>query len=416
MKKVSEYGVKGIEDETALIQRAIDDCAQNREELIFDKGTYITTSLNIPAESRITLEKGAVIKANPDYKAWEKCSHKPLIYSCGTHGITIKGEGEICCSAEAFYDEVGKALWLSRPAGTVAFKDCTDVTLSGIKIAASVSWTVHFNNCEHVLIDGIVIRNSEYAKANCCDGIDLNGCRFAEVKNCDIETGDDAICLKNIDTENRAKPRNPMHDIYVHDCTLATTCNGFKIGTETVGDIYDVRVENLTLNRHSDSADTGYPEGMGMPLSAVNIQSNDGASVHDISVKNFHASIAGTPIFMVLQKRETVTPSGEVGKLYNISIENLTVDYSVRPSLINCCEGSYIENITLRGIRAHNYENYSGVYKAIRACGRCYPDPYNYGHFPAYGLFAYNVKNLNMEDVIFTEEVSSNRECIKTGM
>lgn len=412
MNKVRFYKSDCTGDESVFIQSAIDECAQNGQELVFEPGTYITTALDIPSGSRITLKKGAVLKANEDYKAWERCTLRPLVSAFGAENIVIQGEGEICCSGEEYHDEMGKALWLSRPRSTVSFRDCKDVTLRGIRVTQSVSWTVHFDNCEQVLIDSVTIRNPEYNKSNCCDGIDINGCRYVEVSNCDIETADDAICLKNFDKKSNGKPRIPMHSIYIHDCTLATTCNGFKIGTETVGDIFDVRVENITLNRHSQSADTGYPEGAGIPLSAVNIQSNDGASVHDISVKNFHATIAGTPIFMVLQKRETITEDKNAGSLYNIEVENLRVDYCLRPSLLNCCEGRMIENVTLKNIRSHNYENYSGVCKAIQACGRCYPDPYNYGHFPAYGLFAYNVENLDMQDVEFTQESESNRDCI----
>ena len=52
-----------------------------------------------------------------------------------------------------------------------------------------------------------------YNEAHCCDGIDINGCRFAEIRNCDIETGDDAICLKNTERENPGAKRAPMYDI-----------------------------------------------------------------------------------------------------------------------------------------------------------------------------------------------------------
>ncbi len=412
MKKIEEFGVLGNgTDETVLIQKAIDICSENKEELIFNKGTYITTTLFLRDDSVINLECGTVVKANPDFKTWEKSSHKPLIYALGVKNVTIKGKGEVCCNGTLFRDEVGKPLWEARPHGTVVFRNSSDITLSDVKITDSVSWTVHFDNCEHAVVDNITIRNPEYRLSNCCDGIDINGCRHIEIKNCDIETGDDAICLKNIDVVNRSHKREAMYDIYAHDCVLATTCNGFKIGTETVGDAYDIRVENITLNRHSNCADSGYPEGMGMPLSAIDLQSNDGAIIHDITVKNFHATLAGTPLFVVLQKRRTITESSEPGKLYNICIENFKVDNSIRPSLINSCEGAFVENVILKNTEIHNFETYKGEHKAIRACGRCYPDPYNYGHFPAYGLFGYNVKNLDIsENVIFCDEENSGRK------
>ena len=116
---------------------------------------------------------------------------------------------------------------------------------------------------------------------------------------------------------------------------------------------------------------------------------------------------------MVLQKRCTITEDKTPGKIYNVYVENFKVDRSIRPSLINCTQGAYIDNVEIKNAELHNFETYKGELKAIQACGRCYPDPYNYGHFPAYGLFGYNVKNLNIhDDVEFFDEADSGRECI----
>lgn len=415
VRSIKEFGVTGNGkiNETDLIQSAIKACAKIGEELVFEKGTYVTVSLNLPGGSVIRLEDRAVIMADPDFLCWNGCSRLPLIYGENVENVKIFGEGSLCGSGEFYHDEVGKALLRERPHGIICFRNCKNIEISGLHLSDSVGWTLHMDNCERVLIDSITIRNGEYAKANCTDGIDLNGCRFAEIKNCDIQTGDDAICLKNINMRNPEIPRQAMHDIYVHDCTLATTCNGFKIGTETVGDIYDIKVENILLNRHEESASSGYPEGEGIPLSAIDIQSNDGASVHDIHISNFHATVAGTPLFIVLQKRFNKIPSGEAGQLYSIDIENFSVDRALRPSLINCCKQRTVKNISIRNMSVNVYCETKDKYKALQACGRCYPDPYNYGHFPAYGVFAYNTENLSIsENSVFYDCLQSRRKCI----
>ena len=167
MRIIKEFGVigNGSTDETLLIQKAIDECAKCNEELIFDEGIYITTSLNLRTNAVVNLKKGAIIKANPDYRAWEKCSHKPLIYVPDAENVTLKGEGEVCCNGTLFRDEVGKPLWEARPHGTIVFRNTKKILLSGIKISDSVSWTVHFDNAENVVVDGITIRNLEYQKS-----------------------------------------------------------------------------------------------------------------------------------------------------------------------------------------------------------------------------------------------------------
>ena len=65
----------------------------------------------------------------------------------------------------------------------------------------------------------------------------------------------------------------------------ATICNPTKIGTETFGDIYDVVFENITVCKHSAVTTDGPGEPireMVNPLSAISVQSNDGAAVHEI--------------------------------------------------------------------------------------------------------------------------------------
>jgi len=95
---------------------------------------------------------------------------------------------------------------------------------------------------EHVLADRLKIRNKPDIPN--CDGIDPDHCRDVEIRNCDIVCGDDAIVVKS--TREGAR-YGASSNIIVKDCTIETKDSGLKIGTETVGDIHDIRFERCEI-------------------------------------------------------------------------------------------------------------------------------------------------------------------------
>ena len=411
---VIEFGVVpgDLALQTNKIQNAIETTASKGETLLFPSGEYYSTTLYLCDNTHIILEEGAIIYAGRNYLDWKVADKKPLILAENKRNITIEGKGTISCSGEYYHDTEGNPTSMFRPDHTMEFVKCSDIVLKNITVRDSITWTIHFDDCENVLADGVIIRNPDWWKSHCSDGFDINGCRHFEICNCDIETGDDAICLKNFNGEEE---RAPMYDVYIHDCNLRTTSHGVKIGTETKGDVYDVRVENIKLDKHRKANELRYPDLGGYPLVAMSVQSNDGASVHDISCKNFMVEVVDTPIFIMLQNRTTLYPEAEVGKVYNVSVENMKVKKCIRASQINVCKDGLVENVRISDFESHNFENYDGEYKALEPEGRWYPDAYNYGHMPAYGLFARKVKNLDIShNVKFYDEVSSGREAVIT--
>ena len=98
-------------------------------------------------------------------------------------------------------------------------EQCRDVTVRGVTLLYSDSWTLHLRRCEHVRIDGITIRDN-YKRLN-TDGIDPNSCNDVKIANCHITTGDDAICLKSTEAY-------PCDDIEVSNCVLESATAALK--------------------------------------------------------------------------------------------------------------------------------------------------------------------------------------------
>lgn len=402
---------------TQTVQAAIDAAAKEKRVLYFPRGTYTVAALRLRTDSRLYLDKDAVIEASTVAEDWEHCQKQPFISAVAAENISIIG-GHICCNGPAFLDEFGHRAHIShRPERTVGFRECKNITLQNLKLSKTVGWTLHLDNCDNALLDGVVIRNPNWLLSENSDGIDINGCRNVTVINCDVETGDDAICLKNVDNTDEPKsgknPRPDMHGIYVYNCRLATTCNATKIGTETVGNIYDVHFENIRVCKHSacrgESAGDP-PRVMVNPLSAVSVQSNDGAKVHDLTFKNYYVEHTNATFVMVVQKRERYSKDFPLGEMYNVSIENVTVERAYRNSVILAQEGMCIRDVRLRNIHVNVYEQPADSYNPHLPDGKVYPDMHDFGRFPVYGVYMYNTQNISMDNCTFTDRVNSGRE------
>jgi polygalacturonase len=119
---------------------------------------------------------------------------------------------------------------------------CTNLVVRDLTFADAPFWGLHLLGCENVLVDHVTVNNRLDVPND--DGIDPDHCRQVEIKNCHVTCGDDAIVLKS------TRQTNDFGDcahIWVHDCVIRTQDAGLKIGTETVGKIYDVLFERCKI-------------------------------------------------------------------------------------------------------------------------------------------------------------------------
>jgi len=189
--------------------------------------------------------------------------------------------------------------------------------------------------CENVLVDRLKIRNK--LDVPNCDGIDPDHCRDVEIRNCDIVCGDDAIVVKS--TREGAQ-YGPSSNISVRDCVIETKDSGLKIGTETVGDIHDVRFERCEIR----SCCRG-----------ITIQLRDEGSVFNIDfseirfVSRYQAAPwwgRGEAISLTAIPRAKGAP---IGRIHDVRIRNVTgsAENSVR---VNGTAESRIEGVTFENV------------------------------------------------------------------
>jgi polygalacturonase len=380
---VLEFGADPTFDDPATIpiQNAIDAAHHGAcdGEVYFPPGTYkLTGSIRVKSNVTLNISSEATLKVSENQS--DLSSIFRVVYLDNVSNVIIKGGGTIDASGPFYHNPDGTRVSGNRPDHLLFIKKSAQITVENVALNDSVNWTFPIYDSDHVTVDKVTIRNPEYEQARNTDGIDIVASRHVTVRNCDIETGDDAIVLKSKPFDGDTWGNMPdMHDILVEDCVVASTCNATKIGTETGNDIYDVTFRNITVNRHTAG---------GRNTAGISVQSNDGNWVHDIEFINYTINYAYCPIFIGLQDRDSYI-AGPNGKISNITLRNINaIQVYPQPILFNADEDNTgtIENITMEDITVHNYGTQSGRVPDEMDGG--YPDPPRYGIADAYGLWA----------------------------
>ncbi|MEO5712565.1 MAG: glycosyl hydrolase family 28 protein [Luteolibacter sp.] len=382
---------------TDNIQKAIDACNAG-DTLLIPPGKYLLNNgLTLKSDMTLNLASNALLQANTD-GVWLK-SRSHIIHGKGVRNVTIEGGGAIDGGGLVYKRNKG-----IQPGRGIQFEDSSNITLRDLKVSNIPTFGVDFQKSENLTIDSLTIRGQGFNNLlGSSDGLDIEGCAHVRISNCDIEVGDDALCLKT------SAPGFPCHDIRARDCTLATTCNAFKIGTNTLSDFYDIVAENIVVNKHSDPG-KGNPVPSGDCIAAICIESNDHASTLDVICRNFKINSCYSPIFIELQNRQSKA-KGDIGSLENILIENVNCLNAIQPIIFNWEPGEpkKIKNVTLSNIAVQNYGKEAG--KDLSPMKGAYPDAHNNnGIANAYGIWARGVDGLKLKSMNFYDRGESKRQ------
>ncbi len=414
MKYIEEYGVfpNTAEILTEKIQFAIDDCAKTGEILSFKKGKYITGTLMFKSNLSIHLEKDAVIYGSesmedyPDNDASfvdgvDQKRGKTLILCYNAENIEVSGEGEICGNGKGF--DVPTRPFLFR---IVSSKN---INLDGIRLTDSAAWGLHINKSSHISVKNIYI-NSRVNANN--DGIDIDSSSNVYIENCDITSGDDAVCIK-------ATSDLPSCHITVKNCKMSSGWAGFKIGTETVGDIFDIKVTDCYMY---DITGGG-----------IKFVPTDGSNVSDVYISDIKMDNCTGPVFIALGER--LRKYAGVGRdtfstMKNVTIRNIDADIVRAPErgiffdevwgnsiggiIISGTKKNMIENLILENIKASlpggvkKFEE-----KEVAYIGDKYPEFHRMDPVSAKGIYIRDAKNTTLKNIQLSFKEEDVRELIR---
>lgn len=385
---ITDYGAKadGKTNNTKAIQKTIDDCnAHGGGKVIVPTGEFLSEMILVKSNVELNLTIGAQLSAiagGPAYTA--------LVMVEGAENVAITGNGTLFGNGNNF---PVKEEAPGRPY-IVFVKNSKNVRIENVKLRQSAAWTLRLLGNEQVLIKGVSI----YSHVNYNnDGIDIES-RDVVITGCVIDSGDDAICLKNDD------PQHPTENITITNCIAASNCNLIKMGTSSRSGFKNISISNCVL-RHASASPLHHwndkPEHfIDEPITGISgiaLEMVDGGAMDQVSISNISMTGVQTPIFLRLGSRRTPT-----GTLKNVIINNVVAtSHSRMSSIIAGVPGFQIENVTLRDIvlNGPGGGTRADADRKMPESEKEYPENRMFGWtVPASGLYVRHAKNIVIDN------------------
>lgn len=254
---VNSYGAAGdgVAYDTAAIQGAIDACNTRGGGVVqFEDGkTYLTASVTVKSNVVLHLPNNTVILAGTkreDYGATQADWYLVLLDNCTACGVT--GSGTINGQARSWIDGRGPgrlAVRNFRDASCARAEECRPrllgvrdargVVVRGVRLVHPVYWCLHLLRSWDVVVQGVSVQGDWDLYNN--DGVDVDGSSNVTVSGCNVDTADDAICIKTTDA------RHPTSNVQVRDCRLRSRSSAVKIGSESRADMSGLHFSNLQI-------------------------------------------------------------------------------------------------------------------------------------------------------------------------
>lgn len=344
----------GKTDDTAALQKALDDCGKSGGTVKLPKGTYYSRPLTIKTKTTLMIEEGATLLASTNHSDFMKVpgdwlkaksggDFVPFLSGKDLEDVTISGRGKIEGNGAVWWEAAEEArkkvsgFTLPRP-NLIVLTRVKNLVVRDVTIQNSPKFHLVPTECDDVLITNVTILAPERA-AN-TDAIDPSLCQRVTITKCLIDVGDDNVAVKS---GKRADGREfAVAGLTIMDCTFKHG-HGLSIGSETVGGVRDVFVKNCTF----EETDNG-----------IRIKSDRkrGGTVEnflceDIKMKDVRGAITITSYYPRIPPTDEAQPVTETTPKYkNITIKNLIATSSKSAGVIVGLPESYIENVLLENV------------------------------------------------------------------
>lgn len=399
----------------AAIQAAVDSCANQGGGTVFvPAGTFYCGNFALKSNVTLHLHKDALLMGSTDFRdyafmeapcPWAALPGIPqlkrsehlvaLIYAENAKNVHITGEGTIDGQGmehKYFPDPEDDQCRLPF---LIIFNRCQNVSVTNLTLKNPAFFTVFFVKSRDILAQNLNI--DSYNTEN-GDGVDFDGSENALVANCTIKSGDDAISLKTSD------PDYPCRNIQIENCTFTTVWAGFRIGTETAGDIQNITMTNCVFDGCSDG---------------IKIQNCSLGTVSDFHISHITMCDVQRPFFItrsqfrICEKDGSIRPvPGEVTDLFishlDAQIPTLGTDYAREGMLISGTPSYPIGNVVLEDIHVRLdksccADSWNNDVPEFLDYSFIYPDIFAYeGNLPTHGFFLRHIDHLLLKNVTIT--------------
>lgn len=223
---IKDFGAKGNGKSlnTEAINRAITTCSESGGGVVVvPKGEYLCGTIVLQDNVELRLEEGSRLVATTDlasykgyvckrddferYKmAYAEYWNKAFVLAVGKQNFAITGEGTICGQ----HVENPNGEERIRGPHCIVFAESKNFTISGIHVDKAGNYGFMGYELQNGLYDNLRITEGY-------DGIHIRGGKNITIRNCKIESGDDAIA------------GGWWENFVITNCDLNTTINGVRL-------------------------------------------------------------------------------------------------------------------------------------------------------------------------------------------
>ncbi len=211
----------------------------------------------------------------------------------------------------------------ARRPRTVFLSACENVTLSGLTIRNSPSWTVHPVLCKGLVAADLTIKNDPDSPNT--DGFNPESSSDIDLVGLHISVGDDCIALKAGKRSPLGGPDRPTKHVRIENCLMERGHGAVVIGSEMSAGISDIAIRNC----HFRGTDRGL---------RIKTRRGRGGTVADIRLTDSLMEDVATPVAVnsfyfcdadgrsdYVQSRSPLPVSTETPSISSITVKNVTV-------------------------------------------------------------------------------------------
>jgi polygalacturonase len=349
---------------TKAIQSAIDTCfGSGGGTVVIPRGIFLCGALFMKQGVSLEVQKDAVLLGSQNIADYpveptrfegRTCDWPvALLNAHNTEDLKIYGEGTIDGNGEPFWiqfwSERQTAIDDGKPFSNrdtmrprlVFISDSHNVHITGIQLRCSGFWHLHLYNCDTVTVSDVKISSPHGSiRAPSSDGIDIDACSNVIIRNCDIDTDDDCICIKSGKGADAHTSNKPAKDILIEHCRF-----GFGHGAITIGSEAAV-VRNVTVR---DCHIYGENNAIRFKFRDDTNQAFENILFESITMKNSGWLFDIQPW---ISRQDEILAAGLPSYLRNLTVRNVKAENIKAPGVIKGIpESIEIDNVMLENIK-----------------------------------------------------------------
>lgn len=427
---IRDFGAKG--DGTTLdtnaLQAAIDACAKDQGGIVLvPAGTFVIGTVEMKSNVTLHIAAGGKLFGSGDGKQYHAADAIPLsgdstledgnvglIFAVKAENITIEGPGTIDGNGKQFLHGPNNE---PSPAGLksherpyhLLFYQCTNLRVRDINLLSSAYHSIRVIQSEYLWFTGIHIHSRMIHNA---DGFHFISAKHVHLSDTTVECQDDACALFG-----------SCQFVTVTNCSFSTRWSVFRFGGGTA---QNIAVSNCLIY-----------DTFGCP---IKLHCTPGARFENMSFANLVMQNVTGPISIGLGSRRRSNPQpGAAGQTNSppaeiessrppavcrhisfsgihavvcvpVPLADVPFTSKYNPGEIKSCiglnaVGGVIENISFNDVHVMFPGGGTAEEAAVRDVPKVIGEYYAAGIFPAYALYARNVRGLTLNNVRF--EVAS---------